>query len=155
MDYPGYFSSHHPLLEGEWYTFTIHNRVVLQDGESYYVLYGPDMVKHFLPARPYEPYALTVGAEIRCRVDRINCTGRIFLEPEHPVYSEGEIYPFERISGTNSDRDSICLVQDFFENRIEVKLNPDTELPFLPGNTMYCRIRKIKKAIPELDYVRD
>ena len=90
MHYPAYNSGNIILSEGNWYLFRIYNLLQLQDSAWYYVLQDLNGLKHFMPADYYTNYGFKIGDEITCKVDRINCTGRIFLEPKHPRYIEGE-----------------------------------------------------------------
>ena len=42
----------------------------------------------------YKHYGIEPGNKINCRIDKINCTGKIFLEPEHPNLINGNRYDF-------------------------------------------------------------
>ena len=57
---------------------------------------GKDMngLKHLIPADYYKDYGIRAGETVKCRLDRINCLGRFFFEPEHPVYKRGNTYEF-------------------------------------------------------------
>jgi len=89
MQYPGYNTGKVILSEGDWFPFRITKFVQLQDNSWYYVLQDINGLKHFMPAGYYKDYGFSIGIQIKCKIDRINCTGRIFLEPEHPYYQEG------------------------------------------------------------------
>jgi len=82
------------LEEGRYYKFKTVKTVTLPDTSESLVLHGPDGKKYLLALSPYTHYDLKDKTEVRCKVDKINCTGRVFLEPEHPIYKEGEYYPF-------------------------------------------------------------
>lgn len=86
------------LTEGESYLFRIVKSMSLTPGDSWYVLEDPNGYKILLPGQYYEKYGFRTGQTIRCRVDKINCNGRMFLEPAHPHYVEGESYQFPVIS---------------------------------------------------------
>jgi len=83
------------LTEGESYLFLIHNKVILpaEDQEAF-ILIGPNNKKHLMNASYYTLYHFSIGQTIKCTVDKINCSGQIFLEPEHPYYQSGEVYNF-------------------------------------------------------------
>jgi len=43
----------------------------------------------------YQNYGIKPGNLLHCRIDKINCSGRVFLEPEHPFYQVGKQYVFK------------------------------------------------------------
>lgn len=94
------------LEEGKYYTFTNVKSIVLPGGELNMILAGPDGKKYLLPVERYAGYNLGTKAEIRCKIDKINCSGKVFLEPEHPYYREGESYFFIISGGPGPDNGS-------------------------------------------------
>ncbi|PKP19322.1 MAG: hypothetical protein CVU05_11685 [Bacteroidetes bacterium HGW-Bacteroidetes-21] len=81
--------------EGQEYPFYVEKLLSLPDG-SYFVLNGPDDRKYLMESRFYsDEYQIIPGTEIICKVDKINCTGKVFFEPLHPVYLEGVVDVFE------------------------------------------------------------
>jgi len=82
------------LEEGRYYKFKTIRTITLPDTSESMVLHGPDGKKYLLALYPYLHYNLKDKTEIICKVDKINCTGKVFLEPEHPIYKEGEYYSF-------------------------------------------------------------
>ncbi len=80
------------LTEGQWYTFRILKVVSLGEDEGWFVMQDPNGYKILLPKGFYEDYGFAPGQSVSCRVDKINCNGRMFLEPGHPHYKEGEVY---------------------------------------------------------------
>lgn len=83
------------LKEGAEYDFTICKTTTLPNSqEVFYVLADPFGTKHLLKADYYQAYQFYQGQKIRCRVDKINCSGKRFLEPEHPIYQVGQEYLF-------------------------------------------------------------
>lgn len=151
MQNPGYNTGNTIFSEGEWFPFKIHNLVQLQDDAWYYVLQDINGLKHFMSAEYYESYGLIIGTEITCKIDRINCTGRIFLEPKHPYYKEGEIYYFKVISFSNSDADKALIVQDISENSIAVPVYNNANLEVNLENMVSCVVKRIKKGLPILE----
>jgi len=146
MQYPGYNSGKVILSEGKWFPFRIHNLIQLQDDAWYYVLEDVNGLKHFLPAEHYEKYGFNIGAEITCKIDRINCTGRIFLEPKHPFYKEGEIYSFEVISYHKKSDDGILIIKDILENCIEVPVCGNENREQISKKRVSCIIKSIIKG---------
>jgi len=151
MQYPGYNSNTVKLLEGKFYTFKIHNLVRLQDDAYYFVLLDINGMKHFIPAAFYEHYGLSKGNEIICKIDKINCTGRIILEPLHPVYREGEVYNFDIAETPVAHDKHAIFVKDVFNNCIEAKVNDHRYFEIAPQSCIKCSIISLKKGRPELE----
>lgn len=105
------------LEEGRSYSFTKVKSIVLPGGEVNLILEGPDGKKYLLPVERYGEYNLRTKPELICKVDKINCSGKVFLEPEHPYYREGESYFFRLAQGPDADigsgEDSHVEVTDF------------------------------------------
>jgi hypothetical protein len=146
MQYPGYNSGNVNLVEGEWYHFKIHNLVLLQDESYYYVLTDINGMKHFMPSEYYSDYKLNIGDEILCKIDRINCTGRIFLEPAHPFYKEGEIYLFNIESYQIQGNDITLLVKGIIGNSIKITVNDIDINSVATRKTVSCNVQNIKKG---------
>ena len=138
------------LEEGRDYTFkTI--RITGLDGVVYYVLEGPDGRRYLLDMERYSGYGIEPGQNIICRVDKINCKGELFLEPMHPVYREGERYPFvtvgyeSRIDKQGNSR-QVIRFSDNLGNR---PLLPQQffigQLP-KPGDRLQLKVEKIFKG---------
>ena len=81
--------------EGEWYNFKIINQIDIPDKGNQFVLQHTSGRKILLPADNYVKYNFAIGSSIDCRVDKINCTGQIFMEPKHPFYTIGDVYTFK------------------------------------------------------------
>ena len=138
------------LKEGKNYLFKLEGLVEFPDGKLFQRLKDPNGVMHLLPAEPYHKYGLEDRDEISCHVDKINCSGKIFLEPEHPIYQVGGKYPFEVIgfeSIENSDgyRENEILVVDKLGKTVNV---PEYWFPNVKnkGAIIWCRVGRIKKG---------
>jgi len=83
------------LIQGQSYLFKFHKKVISPDRSEYFVVIGPFGDKHLIPSEYYSFYKLELGKSYLCRVDKINCLGRIFMEPPHPYYKENNSYLFE------------------------------------------------------------
>jgi len=137
--------------EGQSYPFEIRKIIHIPgSGEKHFVLIGPDKKKYLLKASYYEHYVLHVGRTINCTVDKINCSGQIFLEPEHPYYKPGKRYDFLLIRVTQESNiwDSqtyTAWVRDL--HRFEWPCQIDQPEYFEPGiSHLSCRIERIKKG---------
>ena len=155
MQYPGYNTGNVILSEGKWFPFRVHNIVQLQDDAWYFVLKDINEMKHFMPAEHYGSYGFKPGDEISCKIDRINCTGRIFLEPKHPYYNEGEIYSFDFISYLEKDSKRILMVSEIAGNKIKVPLCGNKNLNINGEKKVLCIVKCIKKGIPILEISPD
>jgi hypothetical protein len=155
MKYPGYNSGNVILSEGEWFPFKIHNLVQLQDGAWYYILQDINGLKHFMTAANYEKYGLETGNELTCKIERINCTGRIFLEPRHPIYKEGEIYSFDVINFLNTGNENLLIVKDILGNIIEVPVNGTKIVDIIDAKSVRCKVQSIKKGSLIIEFLPD
>ena len=50
-----------------------------------------------LPQKPYQLYHFSINQTILCKVDKISCSGKIYLEPKHPYYQINNTYLFDFI----------------------------------------------------------
>ncbi len=139
------------LAEGKQYEFEILNRVELPGtSERNFILIGPDGRKYLLPEENYLNYDLRVGQKIMCTVDKINCSGKVFLEPDHPYYRTGERYDFlvVRIDQRESllgYPELIAWVRDLHGKEWVCPVLSDEDI--LPGYShLACRIERIRKG---------
>jgi hypothetical protein len=146
MQYPGYNSGNVILNEGEWFPFIIHNLVQLQDDAWYFVLQDINGMKHFMAAENYKSYGFLVGDMILCKIDKVNCTGRVFLEPKHPDYKEGEIYYFDFVSYSNYGDKSVLIVRENSGDSIEVVVNGTKKVDFNDEKRVRCIVKSITKG---------
>lgn len=86
------------LNEGVTYPFIVKGLVKNMDElSSSWILEDPYGAKHLVETASYHGYHFESGEKIYCKVDHINCSGQIYLEPPHPFYSEGKAYEFKMI----------------------------------------------------------
>ena len=155
MQFPGYNTGNVILSEGDRFPFRILNLIQLQDDAWYYVLQDINGLKHFMLAEYYENYGFKIGDEINCIIDRINCTGRIFLEPEHPLYKKGEIYTFVVLNSSRKDSENIMYVKEIFGNSIEVSVKNNNIIGIKEGYKVSCIVKNVKKGKPVLEIRSD
>jgi hypothetical protein len=153
MHYPGYNSGANILSEGKYFPFKVYNIVQLQDQEWYYILQDINGLKHFLHADHYKHYSFKTGEEITCKVEKINCTGRVYLEPTHPYYKEGEIYDFKLVGFNKNKAENCVVVSDIFGNKIEIRFSDDRKLTIKNENIMSCFVKSIRKGVPILEMI--
>ncbi len=138
------------MKAGEWYEFTVGNHLELPGQKAQIILTGPGGVRYLIPAEPYVSYGLVPGSGIRCKVDKINCSGRIFLEPEHPFYHENKTYTFyfkRKESRVNvlSYREYFWVLRDNVNNEIDLRVEP-VFYGRQPSEKLECRVARIKKG---------
>ncbi|HSV87021.1 MAG TPA: hypothetical protein VLH61_00100 [Bacteroidales bacterium] len=154
MIYQAVYINNSLLTEGQTYAFEVLNKMELAPDDGYFVLRDPLGFKMLLTAAYYIHYGFEAGQKILCRVDKVNCNGRVFIEPQNPWYTEGQTYDFIvagrgiRISITG-ETESYFMVIDVKGLIWRVKIPP-----FLPGHTipdkLPCLVRRIKKAVLHL-----
>lgn len=114
------------LEERQSYIFTVIKSIRFE-GKDFYLFEGPDRKRYLLPGERYANYNINPGDSVTCRIDKINCKGEVFLEPEHPFYRENQTYSFE-VAGfdTRVDRAGnkhrVVVVRDIFGQDIPVPL---------------------------------
>lgn len=138
------------LTEGETYPFLILKFVTLEPGDDWMVLQEPRGYKILVPLNYYTSYGFKPGQTVLCRVDKINCNGRMFLEPRHPVYEEGKVYEFDVIEkkyrvGITDETELFFEVSDALGSRWQVYTRR-RHLWDHPPDRLKCLVRRIKKG---------
>ncbi len=139
------------LKEGKTYDFLYYKTTVFPDGEEYYILESPYKSKHLLSKKTYAHYNFRLNQKIKCKVDKINCTSRVFIEPEHPIYKINEIYEmnFVRndclVDSKGRKKDTILLID---KNNIEYICIVDSILDEKEKlSKIVFRLMRIKKGV--------
>lgn len=136
------------LKEGNVYPFHIKGLTLLPDGIEYYVLIDPNQVRHLLESIHYMNYHFEVGQAITCRIDKINCNGKIYIEPLHPYYRVGKSYKFPLIrfeESSSNPKEINAVLEDVFCNEIKlplVKFNKSLRV----GQNVNLKIARIKRG---------
>jgi len=138
------------LEEGQYYSFIALKTIKLPDSSDNLILAGPDNKKYLLPLIYYNGYDLNAKKEIVCKVDKINCSGKVFLEPLHPFYKEGDSFSFIVESFTsvvNKDypESVVFSVRDILDNLINIPvglINPTTKM----GSEVKLKVERISKG---------
>lgn len=138
------------MKEGEWHEFTVGNTLEIPGSEPQLVLIAANGVRYLIPARPYANYAFEPGASIRCKIDKINCSGRIFLEPEHPYYKENSTYNFRFLKKETrrnllDEKEYGWLLLDIYNSEVFLKIQPEY-FSDNPDDKVECRVVRIKKG---------
>jgi len=133
------------------YKFRVIRKILLDDNEEYLVLEDPLKTKHLLPLKYYKNYNLEDKSEIVCYVDKINCKGKVFIDPEHPFYKIGTTYSFpfvRRDKRTTKEGKTIdvLVVKDIYERECTVlPHNYQKDGRYLPTE-INCTVERIKKS---------
>lgn len=139
------------LKEGEKYKFNVEKIVEMPvTKEKYYLLKHSSANRLLLPCLNYEGYGIQTGSQIICKVDKINCSGKIFLEPMHPRYREGENYYFnyletKTITNSIGEEQKVHFVRDDYG---KIWFCPAGEKPPVVNSDgqIECKILIIKKG---------
>lgn len=138
------------LREGKEYKFLVEKELTLPDDSRHFLLMGPDLNKYLVPVSRYSNYGILTGSVIKCRVDRLNCKGEVFLEPQNPWYSEGKSYSFV-VYGTEIRTDNaginheVVVVLDKKGNKISVPYDNTEHFP-VKGTKLNLIVERITKG---------
>lgn len=149
----GYYNNGKRLKEGCCYTFKFIKKVKLEDEKHYLILEDHFGIRHFIELELYKNYGIENKSEISCLVDKINCTGRIFLEPEHPYYKTGDISSFDVLDIIETENGVLISVHDCFNNLVTVLLTDSKSKNLDQIERINAKIEGIRKGVPELQFV--
>lgn len=138
------------LKEGNSYPFKITGTLVLPDGSESFILTDPNKVRHILNSQYYKGYSLKNNQEITCRIDKINCTGKIYIEPEHPHYKLGERYNFRfytylDVTNASGEINKIAIFTDILGNPVKISAD-EIQSPLMNGDIVGCIVTGIRKG---------
>lgn len=136
------------LKEGLTYPFLVIKDSVLPDGMEVWILQDISGQKILLEKKNYRQYPIHAGETISCRVDRINCSGKIYLEPPHPAYVDEKVYEFDIVKRVeNKGRGIVAVVKDIFGNELNVVISTTTAGKII-NNKVELKVKLLKKGIP-------
>jgi len=124
--------------------------VTVPDGKDFFKLKDINGVKHLLAKEYYEKYPFKIDKDIQCRIDRINCNGRVYIEPLHPFYKYNRSYlfpviRFDEIMNTRHAIENHAVLLDHLGYEITIPaedLSPETNV----GDMIKARVVRIKKG---------
>ncbi len=137
--------------EGQYHQFKIKKHIEISHTEKYFIVEDQAGKKQLLNSDYYKKYKFETGQLINCRIDHINCSGKIFLEPVHPFYAEGENYDFvinEIDYKKNKFEDNILVIRVFDAIGNEALCIIENEISdnFTIGQNISCKVERIKKG---------
>jgi len=80
------------FIEGQTYQFRYVKRI--STDEDFFLFEDFSGERYMIPAYYYEKFDFKVGDLVNCQVTRIDCSGKVSFEPEHPFYKIGNTYDF-------------------------------------------------------------
>lgn len=133
------------------YSLRVIRIIRISAGKKFFLCRDINGMKHLIPVSFYYDYKISAGDSINCRLDKINCQGRFYFEPEHPFYKTNKVYSF-RLSGFNKVKSSDdlniykAIVIDVYGHawhtlRFQMKSFPPRKL-----SSLQCNVISIKKA---------
>jgi hypothetical protein len=138
------------LKEGMSFPFLVLKDTLLPDGKDAWVLRDIMEQKILLEKENYPFYTFPPGSTINCRVDKINCSGKVFLEPPHPFYEENKLFEFDILKlQISQGKGIISVVRDVFGHEINVDLSEKTSKA-IQNDKISLKVKFIKKGIPFL-----
>ncbi|MFA6402534.1 MAG: hypothetical protein WCX31_13080 [Salinivirgaceae bacterium] len=112
---------------GQKFEFTLIKQVHLAvNNEEFYIIEDDQNSKFLLLKKQYLPYHFKIGQKITCNLDKINCSGQLFFEPENPYYKVNQCYSFNLIE--------IKTIENYLGFQEKVALVTDAE-----GNEQWIR----------------
>jgi hypothetical protein len=143
------------LEEGHEYNFFVEKLIDLPDGK-YFILRDEWERKYLLPQIYYTTYNIKEGMNIICNVNKINCNGKVFLEPQHPIYKVNDVDTFtlkklvERIKQKTKEPYYVILSENSKTDKAAVLNYTAVDINKLPIERK-CRVIKIKKGELQLE----
>lgn len=138
------------LAEGHVYKFRVVGVITGPDDKDYYKLKDPNGVKHLLAKDLYHNYPFEENQDVECRIDRISCSGKIYIEPLHPFYEYNRPYMFpvirfDEVLNALDETESHAVLIDKLGSEINIPvedLPPGTRV----GDLVKARVVRIKKG---------
>jgi hypothetical protein len=144
-------SNQYKFKEGEVHSFRITGFTEIPNtDESFFILENQFGGKHLLKSNPYIHYNLQINQELKCKIDKINCSGKIYLEPGNPIYKSGEIYDFDFIKiidhiNSVGEKEKAAIVKDQFGIELICSLPKDFKIDS-KLEKLKCKVLRIKKG---------
>ena len=138
------------LKEGNIYDFKVIKHILMPPDEEEHIIVQDEFAFRFLLKQKHYPDTNFVdGESITCRVDKIGCNGKIYLEPENAFYKLGQYYDFDFVGFKDKVSQSIgneemIFLKDNKGNIIELKYDVNTCI--IKDNKVTCRVERIKKS---------
>ena len=145
-------------VEGQIYEFRYLKNIMVE--EEYLAFEDRYEDRYIIPAEYYTHYHFEPGQMVKCLVVKVDCSGKLSFEPEHPYYKLGEIYDFKFIrmnitsereynpsTGQSEEtKEYEMVVADCYGNEHSVEALAWQKHKFIQAGTVKCRLIKIVKG---------
>ena len=139
-----------PYTERQIYSFYVEKSIEFE-GVKYWVFRGVENEKHLVSFENFKNYHIESGQKINCSIDKINCAGEIFLEPEHPFYKLNSCYEFEiltdNIKELKKGKELGFYVVDLDKNNHFVTIEKIRAEQLLKKGKIKLKLERIKKGV--------
>lgn len=132
--------------EGDIIQITLVKEIGLNKAEQFYLFKTLGGDKFLLDKLQYGNYKFEKGKTITARIDRINCSGQIFIEPEHPIYKDSGYYDFAISEIISISEEADVFVKDCFDNTVPVKIHPNK----VSEHKIKLGVAFVRKGVPVL-----
>lgn len=144
--------------EGQVLDLKLLKELELGNGKKKFLFETSSGKKLLIPVEHYKEYEFKVGQTVSCKIDRINCSGQVFLEPLNPKYKEGKVYAFkyygyEKVITFLGDERYFAKVKDHYNRIVKIMTSyvPDIEI----NSEIRCKVEQIKKGYLILSLEKD
>lgn len=138
---------------GEIITAMVVKLIDIPGDASYYVLETGQKNRLLLPTEPYRHFGISIGQILSCSIDKINCSGRIFIEPLHPGFVSGQTYSFKVLNSFEvyDRKGRVHRHYQLQPNSGEVyEARLDRSLVFRNASIIKCKFERTRKGRLEL-----
>jgi len=115
---------------GDVLNVLLKKQIEISETECFWVAETTHGERFLIDSLQYTNYGFSVGQRINVTVDKINCSGKVFVEPDHPVYKRGQFYTFKVDSIiSKTENEYSLLVEDVFGNKIPIQYHVENGSP--------------------------
>jgi hypothetical protein len=144
------------LTEGDVFPFLLLRQIEIPGDDEFFLMESQQGNRLLIPFKHYQNYGFEPGITVNCKVDKINCNGRVYLEPEHPFYKPGHDYCFTLLNRFEfSDRKNRLIarynLKGEWVNPVEADIRHDNALT--GGLLFNARLLRIRKGVLYLDFL--
>ena len=144
------------MKEGEYYPFYVEKRIHLPEMGYNYVVKDSHGMKYLLREEIYADYGIKPGTTITCKVDKINCRGEVFLEPDNPWFKESVYYPFKYLRSTrrtdSEGNERECLIVADERGKEHYLFGENDAEKHVQGEIMKLLVKRITKGEIDLSF---
>jgi hypothetical protein len=138
------------LKEGGIYDFKVIRHILMPPDDEQHIIVEDEFSFRFLLKKKHYPDTEFIdGQKITCRIDKVGCNGKIYLEPENAYYKLGQLYDFEfsgftEIINSEGVTEKMIILKDRSDK--EIVLRYDENFCKITNDHVRCRVERIKKS---------